>query len=400
MKLIQGVLAFKAKTAKVKDAKLRELSKTFSHFAVQKSRTGAWGIYAINEPGVLIWQGIYASLKMPSDALFLQRTEFGFYGFVVKDGLLEEEWVNSSLIDVQTAQAYVTSQGQAAAHRYAIYMCGFVEDADAIAVSFDIPDGVTVKNISLNQKAIERSAKLQAKLLRDIRQQSSSIVENIVMGLMAATVIGGGLWFYHHTENSDEEKAKKVAANPYEGLIKTLTQSGVNVKARLVQLYLNMENIRKLNGWKATAIVMESNRTIILLERDFGSWATLRDQAKKMGFQLTMLGGKYQLLQQVPVNVVMGEATNVPITGTVAYIKDALAYYWPEQMELQEKTRVTNSNWLQVAVEIRCQNIYPADLDSLGSLINGWPASFDKLKLTIAPNGSLSGTVTMQIIGS
>jgi hypothetical protein len=130
MKLIQGVEAHRAKTAKQKDIKLRELSRSYTHFVVHKNKGGSWGVYACSEPGLLMWHGIYSHLKMPNDAIYLQRTEFGFYGFAIRDGLLENEWVNSEVIDFQTAQSYINSQAHEASQRFAIYLCGFDGHSD------------------------------------------------------------------------------------------------------------------------------------------------------------------------------------------------------------------------------------------------------------------------------
>jgi hypothetical protein len=258
---------------------------------------------------------------------------------------------------------------------------------------------VSVNTVASDARAIEKYSRLQSRPLRDIRKQSNTVGEIAVMTAMVIFVIGGCWGVYEYTKE-DEVETQKVAANPYEGLVKTLTETGINVKARMVQLYLNLEAVEKLNGWNATAIEMEGNNTVIALERNYGSWATLREQAKDLKFSLSMLGGDYQLSQKVPVNMVMAEATSVPINGTIAYLRDAMAHYWPEQMELQEKARVTNSKWKQVTVEIRCQGVYREDLDSLGSLVNGWPASFDSLKLALTPSGVLNGVITLQIVGS
>ena len=402
MDLVQGVYSHKT-TAATRYKKLQELiSQKYSFFAFQKNKSGDWAIYAANKPGGMYWQGLARHLKMQDNAVCLQRTESGFYGFALKNGLLEDEWITSTLVEYQIAQAYLNSQVHKSPVKYDVYLCDFdSNDSDGLVVNFDLPDSLVVNRVTLDDFDFSKFAKLKLISPKELRKKQSNPIEVALLGLIFIVISGFCAWLsWSLIQPKDVVTVEKKQTDPYEGLKKTLTDSGINVKGRMVQLYLNMKQISEIKGWKATTIEMVGNSTSITIERTWGDWSVLKEQAKKLGYDILMLGGKYQLIQEVRVNAVMENARTVPkISGTISYLKDGIAYYWPQKIAIREEAGITNNAWKQTKAILTCQGVHPGDMDNMASLINGWPITFEKATFIVADDGSLNGEVVLQVLG-
>lgn len=376
-----------------------------THFAFVKGKRNAeWKsvLYCAPGNGVMLWDAVTNYLKLPSDCVFIQMRSDGFYGFVLKGGRLVEEWCSSTTLEYQLAQNYLLSQAHSAANRYAVVLADFKDASDFsdIAVEFTIPAEVTPRHVTLGNKDLTRYAKirLQTDTEATKRKQNNIVLAGIIVAIMSP-VCAAIYTIYGFMHPPVAAKKVEKSLDPYIGLKKTLTSSGINIKARMVQLFLNLKQMEEIKGWKATSIEIQGTQTVITLERTWGSSASLKETAKGMGYELTMLGGRYQFAQVMPANAVMHEPLLVSTTGTIAYLKDGIAYFWAQKMAAKEDAPITNNAWKQVPVTIQCRNLYAADLDSLGSLMNGWPVTFDRASFTIDDKGQLNGQMTIQVLG-
>lgn len=403
--LAQGVHVFTAETHRLRDMRLRELNGQYSHFAVQKREDGGWVIYAAKTGGGMRWQGIQNSLNLPANSMFLQITDEGIYGFILQSGRLVEEWASSSTLEFQSITQYLLSlnlsaeAGQAA---MALYLVNFNSEAvDMLPVELEITDAMQPKHIILDEKKIQRGAKLQLRTVAENKRRRSRLRDTAVMCVGLGVLLAGGYGYWVAFIQKPEVKAvaAKKAEDPYAGLRSTLTTTGVNVKARMVQFYLNMRELRKLNGWRVKEILLQGDTTLYGLERSWGDWDTLKTQVQNKDYLITSLKGEYQLSQRVRTNSVMADPVGVKTADTIRYINDGVAYYWPEKMTVSEKTQVTNDAWNQVSLSVSLRDVYPADLDNMASLLNGWPITFDKLRATVDDSGAINGELTLQVIG-
>lgn len=399
--LIQGISAYRV-AAEQRSSKVHELvSKQFTHFSYHKSKTGVWAVYAAHKPGSMYWQAIASYFKVGENAIFLRLTEDGFYGFVTKDGLLEDEWTESTLVEFQIAQAYLSSQNNQTSHKYLVYVCDFDRaDKHELSIQFVLPDTGKITYLSLREDEIPQSSKLKLLTPKELRKQKSNPIQLALLSLLFICVCGGSVWAAFSFMKPKVSVTKQEASvDPYIGFKKTLTETGVNIKGRMVQLYFNYKQISEIKGWRATNIDMQGNNTAITVERTWGDYSVLKDQAKSLGYDVLMLGGKYQLVQVVQANAVMNDPSSVPpISVTISYLKDSVAYYWPQKMLVHEEAGVTNNAWKQARVVLSCQGVYTQDLDNLASLINGWPVTFEKATFTVGENGVLNGELVMQIL--
>lgn len=399
--LVQGISAYRV-SAEQRTAKIHELvAKQFTHFSYHKSKTGVWAVYASHKSGNMYWQSVASHFKVGENAIFLRLTEDGFYGFVIKDGLLEEEWTASTLLDHQIAQAYLSSQNKEASHKFTIYLCDFEQsDELALSVQFVLPDVGKISYVSLRGDETLRLAKLKLLTPKELRKQKTNPFELAMLAILFACICGGSVWAaISLMKPKDIVSKQEKSVDPYAGLKKTLTETGINIKGRMVQLYFNYKQISEIKGWRATSIDMQGNNTAITMERTWGDYAVLKDQAKSLGYDVLMLGGKYQLVQVVQANAVLDDPSKTPpISGTISYLKDSVAYYWPQKLLVREEAGVTNNAWKQVRVVLSCQGIYTQDLDNLASILNGWPVTFEKATFAVGENGVLNGELVIQIL--
>lgn len=377
----------------------------FTHFAfVKGKRNSAWKsvLYCAPGSGVMLWDAVANYFKLPSNCVFIQMHSEGFYGFVLKGGRLVEEWCSSTTLEYQLAQNYLLSQANSAAERYAVVLADFKDpnECDDIAVEFSIPEVVKPRHVTLGNKDLTRYAKirLQTDTEATKRKQNDIVLAGIIVAILSP-VCAAVYTIYGFMHPPVAAKKVEKSQDQYLGLKKTLTTSGINIKARMVQVYFNMKQMEEIKGWKAVSIEIQGTQTVITLERTWGSSASLKETAKGMGYELTMLGGRYQLAQIMPANAVMHEPLLTSTTGTIAYLKDGIAYFWSQKMAAKEDAPITNNAWKQVPVTIQCRNMYAADLDSFGSLMNGWPVTFDRASFTIDDRGRLNGQMTIQVLG-
>lgn len=402
--LATGVHVFTADTNRVRDVRLRELSSQYTHFSIQKKEGGGWVIYAAKEGGGMRWQGIKNSLPLPDNSMFLQITEEGIYGFVLQGGRLIEEWATSSTMEFQSITQYLFSlkvQAEDGKPDTALYLANFNSEAlDLLPVELEITDAMQPKHVQLDEKRILRTAKLQLRTPLEVKRRGSRLRDTAVFVGCICLLAAAGSWYWTEFVRQPEvKKVEKKKVDPYAGLRATLTSSGINVKARLVQFYLNMKELRGLNGWRVKDILLQGNTTLYGLERSWGDWDTLKAQVQNKDYLITTLKGQYQLSQRVRTNVVMAEPVGIKTTDVIRYLNDGVAYYWPKKMQITEKTNVTNDAWNQVSITVSLRDVYPADLDNMASLINGWPVTFDQLRATVDEAGALNGEMTLQIVG-
>lgn len=404
--LTRGIDVYSASSLKERDRRLREFTGQYSHFAVQKNGRNAWIIYAARQGGYMRWQGIKQSLGLADNSIFLELTVDGLYGFVLHNGVLQEEWARSSTVEFQTIGHYLSAMQMQAEEEgepgQTLYLANF-EPAllDLLPVQLEITEAMRPVTVTLNQKRIEKLAKLRLMTIAEIKKNRSRLSDSLVIAGAVIAMSGAAYWVLssNDTPPTEVKKPVKRQESPYLGLQRTLTASGVNVKARMVQLYLNLHDLKGLNGWDITEVVLEPDSNSYGLERTWGTWESLKSQVQPKDFFITSFSGKYMISQHVRTNAVMAEAVGIKTSDCIRYINDGIAYFWQDKMAIRETTPTSNNAWVEVPLDITFKDAYPADLDNLGSLINGWPVTFTGLKATVNQDGALSGVLSLKVVG-
>ncbi|GIC77214.1 hypothetical protein [Moritella sp. F3] len=220
----------------------------------------------------------------------------------------------------------------------------------------------------------------------------------IAGGLIALLIVGS---FFLGDKEKEEVKVIKVPESPFKVLNKILTRSGVSVKGRMIQTYVNLNVINEIEaeGWSLESVKLNSDSTHITLKHDGGSYERLISVANKNNF-LVKKSGDRQILATNTINaVIMRRPTLIPLDQTLTYIEQGISNWLPSVSVEADNSRLSNQKWKETFLLLKYKNWGVNDFDTLGSITNGHPISFDNGTINHNEDG-YNGVITLIIYGN
>ncbi len=202
-------------------------------------------------------------------------------------------------------------------------------------------------------------------------------------------------------EDYSEEKAKKVEVDPYKKYTQTLTETGINVKARLAYLFNDDIAMENLVGWKPKNVTLKASSTIITLENEAGSFAELEKFSVQYNYQITKVKDNYVAVGNMLHAPILQTAVLVPTDSTIRFIEEA-GERWLEGFAVDQVLNpISNSKWEEVRFQIKITEPWTRnDFDTLGTIINGLPVGFETANLTVDKDQKgYTGTISLIVFG-
>jgi len=219
----------------------------------------------------------------------------------------------------------------------------------------------------------------------------------IAAGFIALFLIG----YLFLGEEKEVVKEIKTLESPFKVLNNILTRSGVSVKGRMIQTFVNLNVINEIEseGWVLESMKLKSDSTLITLKHDGGSFERLISVANANNFLVKKSGDK-QILATNTINAgIMNIPTLIPLDQTLTYIEQGIANWLPSVSLEADNSRLYNQKWKETFLILKYKNWGVNDFDTLGSITNGHPISFDNGIVNRNVDG-YNGVITLIIYGN
>lgn len=194
---------------------------------------------------------------------------------------------------------------------------------------------------------------------------------------------------------------KKAVVDEFKAFRESLINRGA-AKAMAVQLYRDIAFTQMVPGWKAEGIIVKGESVSIEFVKDgAASFNDIIDMATKTGRTVASLGQEKIVIssQHTPVPT-LSEAIVLPLEDLQAYLLRPFDEWAPAPETLISFGKETERNgYNEIPLDITVDRYYGDDIDTLGTLLNGLPITFERANFRLNESGELSGKVSFIMRG-
>lgn len=231
-----------------------------------------------------------------------------------------------------------------------------------------------------------------------------------VLALIALSV--GITYYVNFYSNSKPEETNIASKKPkntskYEGLKNYYTKVSVEPKEILRDVFRQMNAAKLLRGWQLQEIkVAHTEKGLItqyfVLESIYGEVSELAKFAQERQFEMNVSGRIAYLARNIKPASVYSDFARFHVGTWHNWLSKGVGEFWDDvDYAITRKENVGNEHWFISKGEITYPVLYPDDLESIGSLMQGFPYSFDylEMKLKNRHENSWGATLRIEIAG-
>lgn len=252
-----------------------------------------------------------------------------------------------------------------------------------------LPDTVelSVESVSAEQ-LIEQNLRLQEK--PKLPTLISHVIAGTVLLILIAVIIG------LIALKEQDRVEKKAVVDEFKSFRESLLNRG-SAKAMAVQLYRDIAFTQMVPGWKAVNINVEGESVSIDFKKDgAANFNDMLDMAAKTGRTVASLGQDKVTItsEHIPVPT-LSEAIVLPLEELQAYLLLPFDEWAPApETQIAFGTVAEKNGYNEIPLDITVETYFGDDIDTLGTLLNGLPISFERASFRLSDSGELSGKVS------
>lgn len=192
--------------------------------------------------------------------------------------------------------------------------------------------------------------------------------------------------------------------DPYAPMVRVLTETGINVKIKIVQLYEDLNRIKALQHWALASLNGDVSTNVIRLKSIDNRALTeqVKQFARQYQYTFTQDTEGIILIRKVGHIPLMKTPYRMNINGQQRYLEHALMHFFSDSLlNIENAKTVSNGLWNETKLILSFSRMNIDDLDTIGTIINGHPASFESIEIIPLTTDSryLEGKMVINLIG-
>lgn len=253
-----------------------------------------------------------------------------------------------------------------------------------------------IKEITLDESLLDKSEPIErSEAISSIISGSFASFRKILFVFIAVLCLG----FYALEQTEVEELPPPKVVDEWKNYRSLLTQSGVNVRVRMLAIYNDIEVVNKINGFSVTKVVADETITKLTLQRAGGDLQALRQFAEVNNYFFEKKSDEYVLSSVSKKVPIMDEAYRIPISSEESFHSEFIEDLYSDQVKVTFERPVSQGQWIEKTVRHEFEAFTKFDLDTLSIMMNPHPFSFKTLILEKRNDGFYKGTLLSVLIG-
>jgi hypothetical protein len=263
---------------------------------------------------------------------------------------------------------------------------------DAATEIINISDSI-LEGIALTKEPKSLTAISNRKSIKTKSNKNKNTKSYLFLGAMII-----GLTYFYYPDEPEKVELTVEEINPFLEFSNILENSGTNVKMRMVHLYGDLKNVTTAPNYNLTKVLVDPDKTRFDYEPGFNSRLEYFDKwSKSAGYTMLTFDNNTSVANFVNQWPVLREAVMVPVQGVLNYIVDC-SYNMLRNISVDKGKVESKGEWSMRKIKLKVSNWTPEDFDTLGSLMQGQPVSFESAQLTYG-NELFSGDISLTIYG-
>jgi hypothetical protein len=366
-------------------------------------------------PGKLVAENIIGDLGAGNTKIYLEDCVEGLYAVVI----INKRIVFESLVRIETEWIQLIGYLERAVATEALKLISYggviqrdddtrkyyfdsKHNNDHEENSFSLDGSVTIEDSSEsileNLPLIKEPHSLSRTFNKKSKSKSKSKNKKGNNTYLFAAVIGLALLGYYSYPEEKVVVEAPVKVDPFLGLVSVLERTGVNVKMRMVQLYGDLKNVTTAPNYKLTKILVDPDKTRFDFQSNSDSRLEYMNKwADAAGYLMMTFDANISIGNFVSKWPVLDEAVMIPVQGVLNYIVDC-SYNMLRNTTVDKGKVESKGEWSQRKITVKFTKWSPEDFDTLGSLLQGQPVSFETATISHSAR-FFSGEISMIIYG-
>ena len=246
---------------------------------------------------------------------------------------------------------------------------------------------------------------LAVEIEKELNRTSKKTNPLAITGLAAA--LAAAVFFYIQPEipeKTDVKSANKTQkVSPYAGLKDFYVKRSAAPKPILRDIYRQANAAKLLRGWSLTEIKVVKNKKGIIeqyfvLDSVYGEVSELAKFAQDNQYEMNVSGRTAYLAKNVIKKELYSDFARFHVGTWHNWLSQGLDDLWIDvDYGISKKEQIGNDHWFISQSEITFPEIFTDDLESIGSLMKGFPYSFDYLEMKLRDRHAKTWEATLKI---